>query len=99
MFERAITGLDIATGTELVDSTYVTVGTKTSDYREGNGTIQFEVIPVGATDYNTTINEPNPFNASAVAGDGGSRRAKRGELSKKKGKRGLGKSFGSMRLF
>jgi hypothetical protein len=35
------------------------VGTPTSDYREGNATIQFEVLPANAT-YNTALNGPDP---------------------------------------
>ena len=61
MFERAICGLDIATGKEYAKAGYKTVGTPTSTYREGNGTIQFEVVPDDAT-YNTTTNAPNPYN-------------------------------------
>lgn len=59
LFERAINGLDIATGTQRVTSDYLTVGTPKSTYREGNATIQFEVLPSNAT-YNTTLNGPNP---------------------------------------
>lgn len=59
IFERAIAGLDIATGSVNVTSDYRTVGTPTSDYREGNATIQFEVVSTNAT-YNITTSEPNP---------------------------------------
>ena len=59
IFERAIAGLDIATGLINVTSGYRTVGTPTSDYREGNATVQFEVVNTNTT-YNTTTNEPNP---------------------------------------
>jgi hypothetical protein len=60
IFERAITGKDIATGKIDVPQTdYVTKGTSTSTYREGISTIQFEVIP-DTEIYNTTTNEPNP---------------------------------------
>ena len=59
IFERAIAGLDIATGLINVTSGYRTVGPPTSDYREGNATIQFEVVNSNTT-YNTTTNEPNP---------------------------------------
>ena len=59
IFERAIAGLDIATGLVNVISGYRTVGSPTSDYREGNATVQFEVINTNTT-YNTTTNEPNP---------------------------------------
>ena len=38
-------------------SEYQTVGPPTSDYREGNATVQFEVVNTNAT-YNTSTNEP-----------------------------------------
>lgn len=61
MFERAIEGKDIADGTtSCLNSTYKTVGTVKSEYREGNGTVQWEVLPTNAT-YNTTLNGPNPI--------------------------------------
>ena len=59
IFERAIAGLDIATGLINVTSSYRTVGLPTSNYREGNATIQFEVLSINST-YNTTTNKPNP---------------------------------------
>ena len=59
IFERAITGLDIATGLVNVTSGYRTVGPPTSAYREGNATVQYEVVSINST-YNTTINKPNP---------------------------------------
>ncbi|MCJ1457427.1 hypothetical protein MMC28_007795 [Mycoblastus sanguinarius] len=58
IFERAIAGLDIATGMTNVTSAYKTVGPSESTYREGNSTIQFQVVPTNST-YNTTTNEPN----------------------------------------
>lgn len=58
MFERAINGLDIATGKEMPGEGYLTVGTEKSEYREGNSTIQFEVLPANAT-YNYTTGAPN----------------------------------------
>ncbi|EKG19690.1 Peptidase S10 serine carboxypeptidase [Macrophomina phaseolina MS6] len=67
LFERALKGLDLATGKELVvDASYVTVGTPTSEYREGNATVQLEVLPTDAT-YNTTLNGPNPANGSTAS--------------------------------
>jgi carboxypeptidase C (cathepsin A) len=59
MFERAIKGLDIATGKEVVHAGYLTKGTPKSTYREGNATIQFKVVGTDRT-YNTTTNKPNP---------------------------------------
>lgn len=61
LFERALLRNDIATGKEHMTQRgcYRTVGTPTSDYREGNSTIVFEVLPRNAT-YNTTLNGPNP---------------------------------------
>lgn len=59
IFERAIAGLDIATGSINITNTYQSAGPPTSDYREGNTTIQFKVIETNTT-YNTSTNEPNP---------------------------------------
>jgi hypothetical protein len=66
MFERALKGLDIATGKTEVAAGYLTVGTEKSTYREGNSTIQTTLVPASAT-YNTTTNMPNPFNATEAA--------------------------------
>jgi carboxypeptidase D len=61
MFERAITGYDIATGTTKVakGSSYKTTGPPKSTYREGGATVQHKVLPTDST-YNTTTNAPNP---------------------------------------
>ena len=59
MFERAIKGLDIATGKTVVGAKYLTKGTAKSTYREGNSTIQFKEVGPDRT-YNTTTNKPNP---------------------------------------
>ena len=59
MFERALKRVDVATGKKKLSHDYRTVGTPTSDYREGNATIQMHVTPANAT-YNTTLNGPNP---------------------------------------
>ena len=59
MFERALKRVDIATGKKKLSHHYLTVGTPTSDYREGNATIQMDVTPANAT-YNTTLNGPDP---------------------------------------
>lgn len=57
MFERAISGLDIATGKTKVGNKYRTKGSALSTYREGNATIQLEVIGVDEV-YNTTTSLP-----------------------------------------
>lgn len=59
MFDRAINGKDIATGRRTVKGGYKTSGPAKSTYREGNSTVQFEVVNATAT-YNTTLNAPNP---------------------------------------
>ncbi|KUL88856.1 hypothetical protein ZTR_03570 [Talaromyces verruculosus] len=59
MFERVINGYDVATGKVKANSKYKTVGPAESTYREGNSTIQWDVVDPDAT-YNTTTNEPNP---------------------------------------
>jgi carboxypeptidase C (cathepsin A) len=70
IFERAIFGLDIATGTENITrgDGYLTVGTPKSTYREGNATIQFDILPSNAT-YNTTLNAPNPTKRDVLRRD------------------------------
>ncbi|KAF2206958.1 hypothetical protein CERZMDRAFT_52089 [Cercospora zeae-maydis SCOH1-5] len=62
MFERAIHGKDVARG-EKAWKQYRTGGPAESTYREGNGTVQFAVLPTNAT-YNTTTNAPNPINGT-----------------------------------
>lgn len=57
IFERAINGKDIATGKITPGLKYLTEGTAESTYREGNSTIQFEVVPTNAT-YDTATGEP-----------------------------------------
>ncbi|EME77302.1 uncharacterized protein MYCFIDRAFT_146616 [Pseudocercospora fijiensis CIRAD86] len=51
LFERAINGLDIATGKIPVQKGcgYKSIGTAKSEYREGNATVQFKVVPTNAT--------------------------------------------------
>ncbi|KAJ1034721.1 hypothetical protein NDA13_000977 [Ustilago tritici] len=60
MFERVLNGTDLATGKEKIspDSMYKTTGPAKSTYREGNITMQFEVLPSNAT-YDHTTNAPN----------------------------------------
>ncbi|KAF1845149.1 carboxypeptidase S1 [Cucurbitaria berberidis CBS 394.84] len=59
IFERALKQVDIATGKENITDKYLTKGTPTSTYREGNATVQFDVTPKNAT-YNTALNAPDP---------------------------------------
>jgi len=66
MFERALGNKDIATGKVNVTHKYKTVGLPTSGYREGNATVQFEVLPPNAI-YNTTLNGPNPASTNNTA--------------------------------
>lgn len=66
MFERAIDGKDIASGTESCFEAYKTVGTAESTYREGNRTVQFTVLPIDST-YNTTTDAPNFVNGTSSA--------------------------------
>ncbi|TRX88425.1 hypothetical protein FHL15_010681 [Xylaria flabelliformis] len=56
-FERAIQGRDIETGQHVVGKSYRTGGPLKSTYREGNGTIQFEVTPANLT-YDVITNKP-----------------------------------------
>jgi carboxypeptidase C (cathepsin A) len=60
IFERTITGKDVETGEKIVGGgRYFTKGTAKSEFREGNATMVFEVLPANAT-YNITTNRPNP---------------------------------------
>lgn len=73
IFDRAIHGKDFATGMVDIEKGcgYKSVGTPTSEYREGNATVQFEVLPSDAT-YNTTTNMPNPYSKkNETASSGG----------------------------
>lgn len=65
LFSRAINGKDIATGKHSWKG-YMSKGTPQSTYREGNATVQFEVLPDDAI-YNTTTNAPNPTNSTGKA--------------------------------
>lgn len=57
IFERVINGKDVATGKVKPGKEYLTEGTAESTFREGNSTIQFEVLPSNAT-YDSATNEP-----------------------------------------
>jgi hypothetical protein len=50
MFNRTMHGLDVATGTEsaVMGGGYRTVGPETSEFREGNATVQWVVLPADA---------------------------------------------------
>ncbi|KAI0481773.1 Alpha/Beta hydrolase protein [Xylaria cf. heliscus] len=66
-FGRAIAGLDIETGTRVVGASYRTEGPAKSTYREGNGTVQFEVTPANLT-YDVITNKPGaPWPQQAIA--------------------------------
>ncbi|KAI1451907.1 carboxypeptidase S1 [Annulohypoxylon moriforme] len=65
-FERAIKGHDIQTGKGPVNADYLTQGTQKSTYRQGNATVQWEVLPANTT-YDTTTNQPGgPWTEQAV---------------------------------
>lgn len=59
MLNRTLNYMDIATGLNQLNSSYVTTGAAQSDYVDGNGTVTYEVIPTNAT-YNTSTNQPSP---------------------------------------
>lgn len=113
IFTRAINGLDIATGKVKVGTSYLTKGTEKSEYREGNRTMQWEVLPGNAT-YNFTTGKPNMVEMGGTSGDiiassredvremgveGG--RQRQSVLGGKKRRRGMGlkmkRSFGRIR--
>lgn len=58
LFERSIHGLDIATGKKHVTNDYRSQGPKQSTFREGNSTVQNQVLPADST-YNHETNAPN----------------------------------------
>lgn len=93
VFERALNQTDIATGkVKIADSyAYKTVGTPTSDFKEGNGTVQLDVTPSNAT-YNTALNAPDPTPTWTVAASAEKRSLKKREIGR------LGKSRGWKRL-
>jgi carboxypeptidase D len=67
MFDRAINGYDLATGRHVIpeNGCFVTKGTEKSLYREGNATVQFEVVPTNLT-YDPALNGPGaPWKAKA----------------------------------
>ncbi|CEJ94632.1 hypothetical protein VHEMI10151 [[Torrubiella] hemipterigena] len=65
MFERVISGRDVATGKKHAGKCYRTHGTPQSTYREGNATVQFSIIP-NTTTYDTSKNGPGaPWKPSA----------------------------------
>ncbi|KAK2071509.1 hypothetical protein P8C59_005928 [Phyllachora maydis] len=58
LVERVITGHDVATGRQgPLTADFKTVGPATSDYREGNATVQFSVTPSNSS-YQTTSGRP-----------------------------------------
>jgi hypothetical protein len=59
MFEPAISGSDMATGSQRADSSYETIGLAKSTFREGISTIQFSVAHANAT-YDLLTNAPAP---------------------------------------
>jgi len=67
IFERAITGKDIATGAIATSTSILTDGAKSSAYREGNSTIQLSILPASAT-YNHTTNGPNTMHQNQKMG-------------------------------
>ncbi|KAH8888075.1 alpha/beta-hydrolase [Thozetella sp. PMI_491] len=59
VFERAMTGMDIATGTMpmALGKNITTKGSQTSTFREGSGTVQTKAVPAGAI-YNPDTHLP-----------------------------------------
>jgi hypothetical protein len=60
LFNRTMLGLDIATGTvsARIGSSYVSEGTAKSEFREGNRTVQYHVLPVNST-YDVVTGAPS----------------------------------------
>lgn len=81
IFDRAIAGLDVESGKTSCFAGYKSVGTAESEYREGNATVQFDVLPTNAT-YNVLLNGPNPVRNVTI-----------GEMKQRKRKRAFKPSF------
>jgi hypothetical protein len=67
MFTRVINDLDIASGTSTINASYLTKGTQYSTFREGNSTVQLEVV--GENDvvvYDHETNLPVFLNGSSA---------------------------------
>ncbi len=77
MLRRVLERKDIATGLHDISSSYRTSGPKVSTYREGNSTVQYEILPTDAT-YNTTTGAPNPYNKTEAASSSSVGASKRG---------------------
>ncbi len=69
MFERVINRLDIETGQEELCDEYITQGTPTSTFKEGNATVQNSITPANAT-YNSALNAPDPVPTWSALGNG-----------------------------
>ncbi|GAP91086.1 putative serine carboxypeptidase [Rosellinia necatrix] len=66
-FARVIRGRDVETGAVPVSRGYRTLGPPVSAYREGNGTVQFEVTPANLT-YDVVTNRPGaPWRGGTTA--------------------------------
>jgi Serine carboxypeptidase len=94
MFERVVNGMDIETGETKISASYRTSGSKLSTYREGNRTVQLDVV--GEDEdvvYDTSTDLPvfeNGTSANTGPGSGGppgERRVKRGVVDEKERKR------------
>lgn len=70
MLERVLAGKDVATGDHgAAAANYTTAGPSASTFREGNGTVQFDVVPANAT-YNVSTAAPNPVGAETGSSSG-----------------------------
>ena len=100
LFERTLTRKDLATGQTDLSSGLLTQGPATSDFREGNATVQFEILPANST-YNTTTGAPNPPSMEKRAffrSDGGRMEKPRRDHRKKAAKAGR-RTARSLKLF
>ena len=97
IFTRAINGLDIATGhvkvneheNELEGYLYKTKGTAKSEYREGNGTMQWEVLPRNAT-FDFERNKPVEVGDGDESAMGGERKGVGQGVLRRRGMRRVG---------
>ena len=80
MFERVVNGFDIETGETMITAVYRTEGPKASTYKEGNSTVQLDVV--GEDEdvvYNVVTNLPEYENGTSANTGPGSSPPKKGK--------------------
>ncbi|RMD41786.1 hypothetical protein DV735_g3305, partial [Chaetothyriales sp. CBS 134920] len=110
LFSRVLQGRDIATGKHPINTTapYITRGSPVSDYREGNATVQTQVLDASENDYyyDTETSLPVFTNGTSANTGGGGAREKKRKTKRDRRRRAMWQravdsrfGYGSMRLF